>query len=126
MSNDETTPGSGPTAAPNRRRRIWVATGVAGLTGVVGLAAIGGLAARNDRSDDTKTDQHAASTRQNVSDTGRAEEEAGEESGKDDWRDEWSDRDERDHDEGQVREVRCDDDALVEAFVRLNNEEGGT
>ncbi|NBE84885.1 right-handed parallel beta-helix repeat-containing protein, partial [Micromonospora sp. NEAU-HG-1] len=153
MSNDETTPAGGVHATPpaKRRRALWVATGVAGLTGVVGLAALGGLAARNDKSDDANrlSDQHSATAKQNVSDAGRADEERGKEndgqdpgkqddwddaewSGQDDWsgKDAWSGKDrggrgERDE-EGRVREVPCDDDALVEAVVRANNELGGT
>ncbi|MFI1197478.1 hypothetical protein ACH4T9_30055, partial [Micromonospora sp. NPDC020750] len=151
MSNDETTPGGGVHATPpaKRRRALWVATGVAGLTGVVGLAALGGLATREDKSDDANrlSDQHSATAKQNVSDAGRADEERGKENGgqdpgkQGDWSDaEWSgqddwsgkDRDkgrdgrgERDE-EGRVREVPCDDDALVEAVVRANNELGGT
>ncbi|MFF3869722.1 hypothetical protein ACFYZF_28620, partial [Micromonospora sp. NPDC001898] len=147
MSNDETTPGGGVHDTPpaKRRRALWVATGVAGLTGVVGLAALGGLATREDKSDDANrlSDQHSATAKQNVSDAGRADEERGKESGGQDsgkqddrsgaeWsgQDDWSGkdrdgRDERDED-GRVREVPCDDDALVEAVVRANNELGGT
>ncbi|MER5704167.1 hypothetical protein ABT023_19815, partial [Micromonospora sp. NPDC002296] len=155
MSNDETTPGGGVHDTPptKRRRALWVATGVAGLTGVVGLAALGGLATRDDKSDDANrlSDQHSATAKQNVSDAGRADEERGKENGgrdpgkQDDWSDaEWSGqndssgkddrpgkddqsgkdrggRGERDE-EGRVREVPCDDDALVEAVVRANNE----
>ncbi|MGW1062776.1 hypothetical protein ACWD3N_32905, partial [Micromonospora rubida] len=134
MSNDETTPAGGVHATPpaKRRRALWVATGVAGLTGVVGLAALGGLAARNDKSDDANrlSDQHSSTAKQNVSDAGRADEETGKENDdQDDWDDaEWSGQDDwsgkdRDKDrggrgerdeEGRVREVPCDDDALVE------------
>ncbi|MFI0795265.1 hypothetical protein ACH4OY_21675, partial [Micromonospora rubida] len=147
MFNDETTPAGGVHTTPpaKRRRALWVATGVAGLTGVVGLAALGGLAARNDKSDDANrlSDQHSSTEKQNVSDAGRADEEPGkgnddQDPGRqDDWddaewsgQDDWSGKDrggrgERDED-GRVREVPCDDDALVEAVVRANNELGGT
>ncbi|MET9300364.1 hypothetical protein ABZX66_13675, partial [Micromonospora aurantiaca] len=65
MSNDVTTPDGGAPMAPppraSKRRALWVATGVAGLTGVVGLAALGGLAARDDKSGtEPVADNHAA------------------------------------------------------------------
>ncbi|NES15051.1 hypothetical protein G3554_25045, partial [Micromonospora sp. PPF5-17] len=77
MSNDVTTSDGGAPMTPptSRRRALWVATGVAGLTGVVGLAALGGLAARdNDKSDDAQrvAENHAAAP-QNVSDAGKAD-----------------------------------------------------
>ncbi|MFR9778344.1 hypothetical protein ACL02O_20100, partial [Micromonospora sp. MS34] len=75
MSNDVTTSDGGSPMVPptSRRRALWVATGVAGLTGVVGLAALGGLAARdNNKSDDAQrvAENHAAAP-QNASDAGK-------------------------------------------------------
>ncbi|MFI2386375.1 hypothetical protein ACH49A_29495 [Micromonospora sediminicola] len=130
MSNDVTTPdGGAPTGTPptSRRRALWVATGVAGLTGVVGLAALGGLAARDDKSGGTEpvADNHAAAPQH--SDKDSREEGKGDEHGKDrgqegrEWG-EWGDK----GDHGKVREVPCDDDALVDALDLTNRDHGGT
>ncbi|MCW3840891.1 hypothetical protein ONA70_12360, partial [Micromonospora yasonensis] len=77
MSNDVTTSDGGAPMTPptSRRRALWVATGVAGLTGVVGLAALGGLAARdNDKSDDAqRVAENRAAAPQNVADAGKAD-----------------------------------------------------
>ncbi|MFC0003082.1 hypothetical protein [Micromonospora siamensis] len=114
-----------------RRRALWVATGVAGLTGVVGLAALGGLAARENKADDAqqRADQQAATARQNVSDAGPGAEEAA----KDDTRrgSDWDAREAKDRydakdEHGRVREVPCDDDKLVEALDLANRDHGGT
>ncbi|MET8091158.1 hypothetical protein [Micromonospora sp. NPDC005220] len=149
MSNDVTTPdGGAPAAAPStRRRKLWVATGVAGLTGVVGLAALGGLAARDNKSDDAqRASDSQAAPKQNVSDAGPT---AGQGDGKDrdergkDRNERGKDRDERgkdrdergkdrdergeDRDEhGRVREVPCDDEKLIEAIDLANRDQGGT
>ncbi|TWH65495.1 putative outer membrane repeat protein [Micromonospora olivasterospora] len=126
MSNDETTlDGGADTAAPIRRRRLWVATGVAGLTGVVGLAALGGLAARNDKSDTPErvADNHAAAP-QIASDA-----EPGHDADEKQNRADPNDRDGKgraDWDRGRVREVPCDDEKLVEAIDLANRDHGGT
>ncbi|SCF04051.1 hypothetical protein [Micromonospora mirobrigensis] len=139
MSNDVTTSDEGtPTGPPPKRRRaLWVATGVAGLTGVVGLAALGGLAARENTSDDAqrRSDQQATTARQNVSDAGPAAEEnvadGDEGPGRGEDRDAREAREARGHrdakdEHGRVREVPCDDDKLVEALDLANRDEGGT
>lgn len=119
------------TPPTSRRRALWVATGVAGLTGVVGLAALGGLAARDDKSGDAQrvAENHAAAP-QNASDTGKdgdnqhAEENRRDEEGRD-----GKDRDKRgeERDEhGRVREVPCNDDKLIEAIDLANRDHGGT
>ncbi|MFG1956003.1 hypothetical protein ACGFIZ_34305, partial [Micromonospora sp. NPDC048830] len=105
------------TGAAPRHRKLWIATGVVGLTGVVSLAAVGaatgaGAAGVGRVAGNLKW----STTEQFVKDDGPDRDDHNRD---DDWN-------KGDHDEGQVREVRCDDDALVEAFVRLNNEEGGT
>ncbi|MET8194368.1 hypothetical protein ABZU22_11150, partial [Micromonospora sp. NPDC005222] len=104
MSNDVTTPDGGAPMAPpprtSRRRALWVATGVAGLTGVVGLAALGGLAARDDRSGtEPVADNHAAAPQNagNDSDSGKRDEGHGkDEHGKD-----GKDRGQEGHDRGE-------------------------
>ncbi|WP_246248002.1 hypothetical protein [Micromonospora maritima] len=118
------------TPPTSRRRALWVATGVAGLTGVVGLAALGGLAARDDKSGGTEpvADNHAAAPQHSDKDS-RGSDEHGKD-GKDrgqegrdkgEWG-EWGDKD----DHGKVREVPCDDDALVDALDLTNRDHGGT
>ncbi|WP_238454628.1 hypothetical protein [Micromonospora sp. ATA51] len=129
MSNDVTTTDGGAPMPPptNRRRALWVATGVAGLTGVVGLAALGGLAARDDKSDDPQrvAENHAAAP-QNAADAGKsgeghdAREEARDEKGH-----EGEDRGDWD-DHGRVREVPCDEEELIEAVDQANRDQGGT
>ena len=131
MSNDVTTSDGGAPVPPptSRRRALWVATGVAGLTGVVGLAALGGLAARDNKSDDPKrvAENHAVAP-QNASDAGKAD-------GKDadkDKRDDESGKDGKDRgwgewgEHGEVRAVPCDDEELVEAIDLANRGHGGT
>ncbi|MFG3690543.1 hypothetical protein ACGF4F_31040, partial [Micromonospora sp. NPDC047740] len=135
MSNDVTTSDGGAPSTPptSRRRAIWVATGVAGLTGVVGLAALGGLAARDDKSDDAQrvAENHAAAP-QNASDAGKGgEKEAHEEQNRADenGRDgkERGERgEERDEHGRRVREVPCRDEKLVEAIDLANRDHGGT
>ncbi|MFF3855863.1 hypothetical protein ACFYWL_22455, partial [Micromonospora sp. NPDC002575] len=155
MSHDETTPDGGmhtvPPAPVKRRRALWVATGVAGLTGVVGLAALGGLAARDDPSDDGQrlSDQHSATARQNVSDADRAQdgdrkadEDAGrhggqdpgeqdDRSGQDDWSaggggPEGRGEGRRDGEQARAQEVPCNPDGLIAAITRANADNGGT
>ncbi|MFI7220370.1 hypothetical protein [Micromonospora maritima] len=118
------------TPPTSRRRALWVATGVAGLTGVVGLAALGGLAARDDKSGGTDpvAENHAAAPQHSDKDS-RGSDEHGKD-GKDrgqegrdkgEWG-EWGDKD----DHGKVRDVPCDDDALVDALDLANRDHGGT
>ncbi|MER6593737.1 hypothetical protein ABT214_18160, partial [Micromonospora purpureochromogenes] len=132
MSNDLTTPDGGAPSAlsSTRRRKLWVATGVAGLTGVVGLAALGGLAARNDNSDDPqRASDSQAAPKQNVSDAGPDSDKRDDKGkGHDDRAGSDRDRDkDRDRDEhGRVREVPCDDEKLIEAVDLANRDHGGT
>ncbi|MEU8314509.1 hypothetical protein AB0B84_18485, partial [Micromonospora sp. NPDC049033] len=132
MSNDVTTPDGGAPMAPpprtSRRRALWVATGVAGLTGVVGLAALGGLAARDDKSGtEPVADNHAAAP-QSAGDGSRAEGGKGDDGyGKDgedrgqegrdrgEWGPDKGGKDGKD-DHGKTREVPCKDEALIDAL----------
>ncbi|WP_405090344.1 hypothetical protein OG767_22255 [Micromonospora sp. NBC_01392] len=128
MSNDVTAPdGGAPIVAPpaNRRRAIWVATGVAGLTGVVGLAALGGLAARNDRAGDPeRVAENRPAAPQEAGDHPSAADPKGGNGpgGERRARGEWGGEDEH----GTAREVPCDDDALVDALELTNRDHGGT
>ncbi|MEU8337032.1 hypothetical protein AB0C09_15995, partial [Micromonospora tulbaghiae] len=141
MSNDVTTPDGGAPMAPpprtSKRRALWVATGVAGLTGVVGLAALGGLAARDDKSGTEPVAENHAAAPQNAGDESRAEGGKGGEKGEDgygkdgkdrgEWgpdKGEWGKDGKDDH--GKTREVACDDDALVDALELANRDHGGT
>ncbi|WP_433493746.1 hypothetical protein ACQP26_20570 [Micromonospora sp. CA-248089] len=138
MSNDVTTPDGGAPMAPpprtSRRRALWVATGVAGLTGVVGLAALGGLAARDDNpGTEPVADNHAAAL-QSAGDDSRGERGKGGEKAEDGYgkdrgeegrdRSEWGKDGKDDH--GKTRDVACDDDALVDALELANRDHGGT
>ncbi|MEU8072201.1 hypothetical protein AB0B20_20845, partial [Micromonospora sp. NPDC049151] len=142
MSNDVTTPDGGAPMAPpprtSRRRALWVATGVAGLTGVVGLAALGGLAARDDKSGtEPVADNHAAAP-QSAGDGSRAEGGKGDDGyGKDgedrgqegrdhgEWGPDKGGKDGKD-DHGKTREVPCKDEALIDALELANRDHGGT
>ncbi|WFE41248.1 hypothetical protein [Micromonospora sp. WMMD998] len=148
MSDDVTTPDDGAPMVPprtSRRRGLWVATGVAGLTGIVGLAALGGLAARHDRAGDPeRVADNRATAPPNAGDDspedGRTSEDgAGHDPKGEDLSDAGPGRDDahgregpewgarggaEDHDD--VREVPCDDDALVDAIELANRDHGGT
>ncbi|MDG4799825.1 hypothetical protein [Micromonospora sp. WMMD980] len=130
MSNEVTTAdGATPTATPptSRRRALWVATGVAGLTGVVGLAALGGLAVRDDRAggpervaDNRATAPRNADGGSHADDgTGPVGEDRGQEGR---YRGEWGGHEDND----KAREIPCDDDALVDALELANRDHGGT
>ncbi|WFF06067.1 hypothetical protein O7622_23830 [Micromonospora sp. WMMD1076] len=141
MSNDVTTPDGGVPMAPpprtSKRRALWVATGVAGLTGVVGLAALGGLAARDDKPGTEPVAENHAAAPQNAADDSRAEGGKGDEKGEDGYGNDGKDRGEEGRDRGEwgkdgkddhgkTREVPCDDDALVDALELANRDHGGT
>ncbi|MFI7215184.1 hypothetical protein ACIBP4_20165 [Micromonospora maritima] len=127
------------TVSPLRRRRLWLATGVVGLTGAVSLAGVAyattGVTGPH-RLADVKW-----STAQQLSDDAHGDDEGGygeDEYGRDghgkDGKDrgqegrdkgewgEWGDKD----DHGKVRDVPCDDDALVDALDLANRDHGGT
>ncbi|TDB70771.1 hypothetical protein [Micromonospora sp. KC723] len=128
MSNDVTTPDgeAGMTPPTSRRRALWVATGVAGLTGVVSLAALGGLAARDDKSGDARrVAEKQLATPQQVSDTGKADKGSPQTGSGDDRG--GRDRDHRGGErQGKVRDVPCDEEKLVEAVDLVNRDRGGT
>ncbi|WP_406043006.1 hypothetical protein OG799_03470 [Micromonospora sp. NBC_00898] len=115
------------TPPTSRRRALWVATGVAGLTGVVGLAALGGLATRDNKPDDAQrvSKNHAAAP-QNMSDASKSDGQDAGASDRDNKDQDNKDKD-KDRDKGdEVREVACDDDDLIEALDHANRDEGGT
>ncbi|MFD4205739.1 hypothetical protein ACFWRG_07080, partial [Micromonospora tulbaghiae] len=134
------------TISPLRRRRMWLATGVVGLTGAVSLAGVAYAttgATGPHRLADVKW-----STTQQLSDGDHGDkgeygrdgyDKDGHDKGKDgkdrgqEGRDrgEWGpekgdwDKDGKD-DHGKTREVACDDDALVDALELANRDHGGT
>ncbi|MFJ8206280.1 hypothetical protein [Micromonospora chalcea] len=123
-----------PAPRTSKRRALWVATGVAGLTGVVGLAALGGLAARDDKSGtEPVADNHAAAPQNagndsHSDDEGKDGKDRGQE-GRDrgEWgpdKGDWGKDGKDDH--GKTREVACDDDALIDALELANRDHGGT
>ncbi|MEV0810870.1 hypothetical protein [Micromonospora sp. NPDC050200] len=118
------------TTSPIRRRRLWLATGVVGLTGAVSLAGVA-YATTGATGAHRLTDLKWSTAQQLTKDDGKDRDEHGEdrdERGED--RDErGKDRDERgeDRDEhGRVREVPCDDEKLIEAVDLANRDQGGT
>ncbi|MEH0985516.1 hypothetical protein [Micromonospora sp. CPCC 205556] len=91
------------TDSPFRRRRIWLATGVAGLTGVVGLAGV--AYATPGANGAHRLAEVNSSTAQLAND--------------------YDKDDDKDKDD-DVRKVDCDDDDLIEALDRANRNDGGT
>ncbi|GIJ77528.1 hypothetical protein SAMN05443287_11227 [Micromonospora phaseoli] len=111
-----------PEVAPKRRRKFWIASGVAGLTGVVSIAAVGistGAGA-------VGTDGLRWSTAQQVSKDGDQGAVAPEEhkGKKDDRRDENKD-DRRDDKREHGKEVPCDTDKLIQSIIFANENHGG-
>ncbi|MEU4438885.1 hypothetical protein [Micromonospora chalcea] len=116
-----------PAPRTSKRRALWVATGVAGLTGVVGLAALGGLAARDDKSGtEPVADNHAAAPQNagNDSDDKDGKDRGQEGRDRGEWGPDKGDWGKDDH--GKTREVACDDDALIDALELANRDHGGT
>lgn len=125
MSNYLTNNDSERPVAPKRRRKLWLASGVAGLTGVVSLAAVGVATGAGA----VGVENLKWSTAQQVSkdgDRGADREEKGREGdqgheGKED-RDRYDkDRDHKD----RGKEVPCDSDKLIQAIVYANANHGG-
>ncbi|MFD2766013.1 hypothetical protein [Micromonospora eburnea] len=118
------------TISPIRRRRVWLATGVVGLTGAVSLAGVAYAttgAVGPHRLTDVKW-----STTQQLSDDGvkgdekdRRDEEGRDGKDRDRRGEEGNKREERDE-HGRVREVPCNDDKLIEAIDLANRDHGGT
>ncbi|MBX7266106.1 hypothetical protein KIF24_08775 [Micromonospora sp. Llam7] len=114
---------SEPGAASKRRRKLWLASGVAGLTGVVSIAAVGVATGAGA----VGADGLRWSTAQQVSRDGDVspEEAEGHKGKKEDrGQDErGGDRDKRDH-KDRGKEVPCDTDKLIQALVHANENHG--
>ncbi|WP_350934395.1 hypothetical protein [Micromonospora mangrovi] len=127
------------TTSPIRRRRLWLATGVVGLTGAVSLAGVAYAttgATGPHRLADVKW-----STAQQVSDDNHGDEQGDEKDrdarnaedqygrdgkGRDERGEHGRDKDRDRDDHGRVREVPCDDEKLIEAVDLANRDHGGT
>ncbi|GGM58713.1 hypothetical protein GCM10011608_49660 [Micromonospora sonchi] len=126
-----------PEAAPKRRRKLWLASGIAGLTGVVSIAAVGVATGAGA----VGSEGLRWSTAQQVSkdgDRGAAEREehqgkkdgeehqgkkGGEEhQGKKGGEEHQGREDEREH---RGKEVPCDSDKLIQAIIFANENHGG-
>ncbi|MDM4719828.1 hypothetical protein QTQ03_09660 [Micromonospora sp. WMMA1363] len=122
--------------SPFRRRRLWLVTGVAGLTGAVSLAGVAyattGVTGAH-RLADVKW-----STAQLVDGKDDKGKDDKDHKGKDDKDHKGKDdkdhkgKDDKDHkgkdwdDDGRVREVPCDDNKLIESLDWANRHDGGT
>ncbi|MEU8053134.1 hypothetical protein AB0B99_24915, partial [Micromonospora haikouensis] len=116
------------TTFKTRRRKVWLASGVAGLTGVVSLAGIGVAGSAGAAGMDRLTNLKWSTAEQVAKDGGHGQDERGqrgtdgEDRGKKDYRGEESRSDEW----GRVQEVPCDPDRLIAAIIRANADDGGT
>ncbi len=113
-----------PGATPKRRRKLWLASGVAGLTGVVSIAAVGiatgaGAVGAQDL---------AWSTAQVTKDGERAADEdrsKDKDHGEDRGEDRDGKRDHKGYDKERGKEVPCNSDKLIQAIIYANNNHGG-
>ncbi|MDG4796753.1 hypothetical protein [Micromonospora sp. WMMD1082] len=107
---------SEPEATPKRRRKLWLASGVAGLTGVVSIAAVGiatGAGAVGSDSLRWSTAQVSKDGDQG------AEGREGHKGKKDDDRGRYDDK------KNRGKEVPCDSDKLIQAIIFANENHGG-
>ncbi|MFG3704521.1 right-handed parallel beta-helix repeat-containing protein [Micromonospora sp. NPDC047670] len=137
--------------APKSRRKLWLATGVAGLTGVVSLAGVAAASSAGavgvDRLADLKwstAEQVAkddAGRGDRAGETGKGREGQDSRGGQDDWQGkdwqgkdgkDWQGKDgrdgkdkDKDKDGKDAKELPCDTDVLVEAVNRANEDTGG-
>ncbi len=117
MSNYLTNNEASGQATAKRRRKLWLASGVAGLTGVISLAAVGVAGSAGAVGLNWNTAQ--------VSKDGDHRGDEGRDWDKDKNRDD-KDRDkDRDKDHERGKEVPCDTDKLIQAIVFANNKHGG-
>ncbi|MDG4811304.1 hypothetical protein O7634_31505 [Micromonospora sp. WMMD1120] len=105
-------------ATGKRRRKLWLASGVAGLTGVISLAAVGVAGSAG-----------AVGLNWNTAQVSKDGDQRGDEArdwDKDQGRDEGRDKDrDRDRDHERGKEVPCDTDKLIQAIIYANNKHGG-
>ncbi|KAB1937498.1 hypothetical protein F8271_18980 [Micromonospora sp. ALFpr18c] len=112
MSNYLTNNEASGRATAKRRRKLWLASGVAGLTGVVSLAAVGVAGSAG-----------AVGLNWNTAQVSMDGDQGGDE-GRNWDKDKDKDKD-RDKDHERGKEVPCDTDKLIQAIVFANNKHGG-
>ncbi|MEU8220708.1 hypothetical protein AB0C47_33630 [Micromonospora taraxaci] len=118
MSNYLTNNEASGRATAKRRRKLWLASGVAGLTGVISLAAVGVAGSAG-----------AVGLNWNTAQVSKDGDQRGDESR--DWdknedRDKDKDKDrDKDKDHERGKEVPCDTDKLIQAIVFANSKHGG-
>ncbi|RKN50612.1 right-handed parallel beta-helix repeat-containing protein [Micromonospora endolithica] len=104
-------------AAPKRRRKLWLASGVAGLTGVVSIAAVGvatGAGAVGVDGLKWSTTQQVALDGDQGAEGRDRDRDKGNKGAKD-----------HEYDKDRGKEVPCDSDKLIQAIVYANNNHGG-
>lgn len=106
------------TTSPFRRRRLWLATGVVGLTGAVSLA---GVAYATTSATGTHRTDLKRSTAQQITSDGAT---SGDQNAQDQARPDGKARGGAEG--GEVREVPCDEKELVKALDLANRNAGGT
>ncbi|MFD6568370.1 hypothetical protein [Micromonospora profundi] len=106
-------------ATAKRRRKLWLAGGVAGLTGVISLAAVGVAGSAGAVSG---LNWNTAQVSKDGGDHGRDWDKDRDKNDKDKGKDKDKDWD-KDHERG--KEVPCDTDKLIQAIVFANSKHGG-
>lgn len=124
---------SEPEATPKRRRKLWLASGVAGLTGVVSIAAVGVATGAGA----VGTDGIRWSTAQQVSSDsdqgavapeghkGKKDDRARDDRGDDRAREERGEGRGPDDHKDRGKEVPCNTDKLIQAIIFANENHGG-
>ncbi|MET7376660.1 hypothetical protein [Micromonospora arida] len=113
MSNYLTNNEASGRATAKSRRKLWLASGVAGLTGVISLAAVGVAGSAG-----------AGGLNWNTAQVSKDGDQRGDEAR--DWnKDKNRDDKDRDKDHERGKEVPCDTDKLIQAIVFANNKHGG-
>ncbi|MBB5825456.1 hypothetical protein [Micromonospora carbonacea] len=126
---------AGETTSRTRGRKLWLASGVAGLTGVVSLAGVGFATSAGAAGMDRLTDLKWSTAEQVAKDDGgygRDEREGRKERDERDERggqrpgEDGKAEDGKGEDWGRVQEVPCNPDRLIAAITRANADNGGT
>ncbi|TDC30933.1 right-handed parallel beta-helix repeat-containing protein [Micromonospora sp. 15K316] len=111
-----------PATGAKRRRKVWLASGVAGLTGVVSLAGVGVATGAGAAGVDGLRWATAQVSQDGDKGGDRHDENR-------DWRGKGDDkdrRDDKDRKDDKVKEVPCDTDKLIQAIVFANQNHGAT
>ncbi|MCG5446444.1 hypothetical protein NIE79_005143 [Micromonospora sp. NIE79] len=117
MSNYLTNNEASGRATAKSRRKLWLASGVAGLTGVISLAAVGVAGSAG-----------AVGLNWNTAQVSKDGDQRGDEArdwDKDENRDDKNRDKDKDKDHERGKEVPCDTDKLIQAIVFANNKHGG-